>query len=137
MFDNGLPLFVTKSRKIGLTVEFLPSGTADSLHSYLTKVVRFYKRTGLLVEMCLMDMEFEVLESKSENALVNCVQLLGSMLVTLNDLLGLYKRERERARFDVSELPFGHCMPDAMVIQLIYNFLSGRMVPLESTHPER
>jgi hypothetical protein len=96
MFDNGLPLFVTKSRKIGLTVEFLPSGTTDSLHSYLTKVVRFYKRTGLLVKMCLMDMEFEVLESKSENALVNCVQLLGSMLVTLNDLLGLYKREREQ-----------------------------------------
>jgi hypothetical protein len=135
MFDNGLPLFVTKSRKIGLTVEFLPSGTTDSLHSYLTKVVRFYKRTGLLVKMCLMDMEFEVLESKSENALVNCVQLLGSMLVTLNNPLGLYKRER--ARCDVSELPFGHCMPDAMVIQLIYNFLSGRMVPLESTHPER
>ncbi|KAL7504940.1 hypothetical protein ACHAXN_002482 [Cyclotella atomus] len=73
MFVNGLSLFVTESRKIGLlTVEFLPSQTADSLHNYLTKVVRFYKRTGFLVKMCLMDMEFEVLESKSENALFNC-----------------------------------------------------------------
>jgi hypothetical protein len=34
MFVNGLSLFVTKSRKIGLlTVEFLPSQTADSLHN--------------------------------------------------------------------------------------------------------
>ncbi|KAL7508791.1 hypothetical protein ACHAXN_007099 [Cyclotella atomus] len=107
MFDNGLPLFVTKSRKIGLTVEFLPSGTTDSLHSYLTKVVRFYKRTGLLVKMCLMDMEFEVLESKSENALVNCVQLLGSML---NGASGEYSpREIARDRHGPQSQLQEHC----------------------------
>jgi hypothetical protein len=72
MFVNGLPMFITKSRKIGLLkVEFLSTRTADILYNYLTKVVRFYERTGFLVKMCLIDMEFEVLESRSEDALVN------------------------------------------------------------------
>jgi hypothetical protein len=66
MFVNGLPMFITKSRKIGLlTTEFLPSRTADSLYKHLVKVVRFYKRVGFLIRICLMDMEFEVLENKT------------------------------------------------------------------------
>lgn len=37
---------------------------------------------------------------------------------------------RERARCINSELPYGHCMPDPMVIQLIYNVVFWLNVPI-------
>jgi hypothetical protein len=73
-----------------------------------------------------MDMEFEVLESESDNALVNCT----SAREHVGDIERSIRTIRERARCDVSKLPFGHCMPDAMVIQLIYNVIFWLNVPI-------
>ncbi|KAL7479585.1 hypothetical protein ACHAW6_005310 [Cyclotella cf. meneghiniana] len=127
MFCNGLPFFVTKSRKIGLmTIEFLPSRTSDQLYNYLLKVVRFYKRGGFLIKMCLMDMEFEVLESKSEVALVNCT----AAREHVGDIERSIRTIRERARCTTSELPFGHCMPDAMLVRLLYDVVLWLNAPI-------
>ncbi|KAL7504014.1 hypothetical protein ACHAXN_002241 [Cyclotella atomus] len=127
MFANGLPFYVTKSRKIGLhTIEFLPSRTADSLHNSLVKVVRFYKRGGFLVKMCLMDMEFRPLEDKSEETLVNTT----AAREHVGDIERSIRTIRERARCETSELPYGHCMPDVMLIQLLYFVVLWLNVPI-------
>jgi hypothetical protein len=72
MFVNGLPFFITKSRGIKLiTVQFLPSHTADRLVESLHSVMRVYRRGGFIVETCLMDMEFTKIADKVTELIVN------------------------------------------------------------------
>ena len=72
MFVNGLPFFVTMSRDIKMvSVEFLPSRTAEQLRSSITKVIYIYRRGGYMVRTCLMVMEFEPLVNCIDEVIVN------------------------------------------------------------------
>ena len=60
MFICGFPFLVTYSRGIKYTTaEFIPTLTAGQLATCLMKVVYGYARGGFVVNLMLMDMEFE------------------------------------------------------------------------------
>jgi hypothetical protein len=62
LFVNGLPFLVTSLRGISLiTEEFLPLRTAKLLALTLEQVIRVYRVAGFIVQVTLMDMEFEKL----------------------------------------------------------------------------
>ncbi len=62
LFVNGLPFLVTFSRGISLImIEFLPLRTAKCLVLTLEQVIRVYGVAGFIVQVTLMDMEFEKL----------------------------------------------------------------------------
>ena len=59
-FVCGFPFLFTYSRSIKYTTaEFIPTCTAGQLAKYLMKVVYGYARGGLVVNLMLIDMEFE------------------------------------------------------------------------------
>ena len=60
MFVSGLPFLITSSRHIKLaTAELVSTRTARQLAKLLMKVVLMYVRGGFVVNLALMDMEFE------------------------------------------------------------------------------
>ena len=60
MFVSGIPFLVTFSRKIKIiTAKYVPSRTAQKLANSLTKIVNTYTREGFVIDLALMDMEFE------------------------------------------------------------------------------
>jgi hypothetical protein len=62
MFVNGLPFLVTSLRGLSLvTIEHLPSRTAKHLTLTLERVFRIYATAGFMVQMAMIDMEFEKL----------------------------------------------------------------------------
>jgi len=72
MFVNGLPFFITSSRGLSLvTIEHLPLRTAKRLVQTLERVCRVYSTTGLIVQMAMMDMEFEKLKPLMPHVALN------------------------------------------------------------------
>ncbi len=72
MFVNGLPFLVTSLRGISLvTVEYLKLKTAKRLVHTLETVVRIYGTAGFIVQIALMDIEFEKLKGKLPNVILN------------------------------------------------------------------
>lgn len=72
MFGNGLKLFVTRFRGMKpLTIEFLPSHSAEQLCSHLTKVMCLYDRGGFLVQTAFISREFECSVDKSDDILIS------------------------------------------------------------------
>jgi hypothetical protein len=64
MFVNGLPFLVTSSRGLSLVmIENLPSRTAKYLALTLERVFRIYAPARFVVQMAMMDMKFEKLET--------------------------------------------------------------------------
>ena len=60
MFVNEVPFLTTLSRRIRLfTVEHLSSRSAKQLSSSLNKVIQYYKRANFIVNVILMDQEFD------------------------------------------------------------------------------
>ena len=65
MFVCGFPFLVTYSRSIKYTTtEFIPTRTAGQLAKCLMKVVYGYARGGFVVNLMLMDMEFDKIRDK-------------------------------------------------------------------------
>ena len=63
IFVNGVPFLVTLSRKIRLlTAEHIPSCTVKQLGISLMKIVNFYQRCGYVVNVIMMDQEFDKVE---------------------------------------------------------------------------
>ena len=63
MFVSGVPFLVTLSRKIKFrTTQFLPKRTARTLADPLTKVIMLYARGGFIVNLALMDNEFDAIK---------------------------------------------------------------------------
>ena len=63
MFINGIAFLVTLSRKLKFrTVEFVPKRTAKTLAKHLTKVLMLYARGGFIVNLALMDKEFDAVK---------------------------------------------------------------------------
>jgi hypothetical protein len=71
-FVNGLSFLVTSSRGLSLvTIEYLPSRTAKCLVHTLQKVCRIYGTAGFVVQVAMMDMEFEKLRDMLPNVTLN------------------------------------------------------------------
>ena len=63
MFVSGVPFLVTLSRKIKFrTTQFLPKRTARTLTRSLTKVLIMHARGGFIVNLALMDKEFDAIK---------------------------------------------------------------------------
>ena len=60
IFVCGLPFLITFSRNIKMTTaEFTPNRTAGRLAKSIKKIVKLYARGGFIVNLALMDIEFE------------------------------------------------------------------------------
>ena len=76
MFVNGLPFMVTSSIGISLvTIEYLHSCTANRLIHTLHRVIQIYSKTGFIIHMALMDMEFEKLKDKMPNVVIDTMAM--------------------------------------------------------------
>ena len=65
IFVSSIPFLVTFSRKIKIiTTKYVPSRTAQQLANSLTKIVNTYARRGFVIDLSLMDMEFEKVRDK-------------------------------------------------------------------------
>ena len=63
MFVSGVPFLVTFSRKIKFrTAECVPKRTAKLLAKSLTKALMLYARGGFIVNLALMDKEFDAVK---------------------------------------------------------------------------
>ena len=63
MFVSGVPFLVTLSREIkSRTTQFLPKQTARTLADSLIKVLMLYSRGGFIVNLALMDKEFDAIK---------------------------------------------------------------------------
>jgi hypothetical protein len=72
LFVNGLPFLVTSSRGISLIrIEFLSLQTAKRLALTLENVIRVYGGAGFIVQVALMDMEYEKLKDVLPNITIN------------------------------------------------------------------
>ena len=72
MFVNGIPFLTTLSRNIRVfSVEFILYRTAVQLGRSLIKIVRIYTRGGFMVNVILMDQEFDKVESEVELMQIN------------------------------------------------------------------
>ena len=72
MFVNSAPFLVTFSWKIRLrTAEHIPNRTAASLVSSLSKIIQMYAKGGFVVNLVLMDQEFDKLEGKLDLVEIN------------------------------------------------------------------
>ena len=72
MFVNGLPFLITLSRKIKIfTAEYIPNRTAAQISSSINKIVKLYARNGFVVNVVMMDMEFEKFAENIGNKEVN------------------------------------------------------------------
>ena len=65
MFVNGNKFLTALSRRIRLfTADFIPTSTALQLSSSINKIVNMYARAGFVVNVVLMDQEFEKLSMR-------------------------------------------------------------------------
>ena len=116
MFVNGLPFLVTLSRGISLvTIEYLPSRTANRLIHTLDHVVQIYSKAGFAVQTALMDMEFKKLKDKMPNMVINTI--------AAREHMGEIERKirviKERVRGTINVLPYS-TSPKLMTIMLMH-----------------
>jgi hypothetical protein len=107
MFVNGLPFLVTSSRGISLvTIEYLPSRTVKRLVNTLNRVITIYGAAGYIVQISLMDIEFEKLKPLMPSITLNTT--------AAREHVGEIKRKvrviKERARSTINTLPY-HTLP--------------------------
>ncbi len=89
MIVNGLPFLVTSSRGISLvTIEYLPSRTAKRLVHTLRRVFRIYRTCGYVIQITLMDIEFEKLKHMLPEIALNTT--------AAREHEGMVERKRER-----------------------------------------
>ena len=72
LFVNGIPFFITISRKICFVdVEHMQSRTANQPSRYLNKALSLYARASYNVEVLFMDMGFDPVSTNMSNVTVN------------------------------------------------------------------
>jgi hypothetical protein len=116
MHVNGVPFFISRSRKIGFgTVEALVNQKQDTLLKSIKQVVAVYHRSGFSVRFALMDGAFDCLSIP-----------LAAMKITLNgvareehvgDIERYIRTVKERMRATLSTLPFTR-IPSQLVVEL-------------------
>ncbi len=116
MFVNGLPFLLNSARGLSLvTIEYLPSRIAKRLVHTLQIVFRIYGTAGFIVQVAMMDMEFEKLKDMLPNVTLNTT--------AAREHIGEIERKirviKERGRGTINMLPY-ETMPKLMIIELMH-----------------
>ena len=118
MFVNGLPFFITLSRKIRfMTIQYVPRRTAGELANALKTVIKLYRRAGFRPSTALMDGEFEkIRERVIDYVLVNTT--------AKNEHVGEIERKishvKDTCRCITADVPYV-VLPNRMIKRLVIN----------------
>ncbi len=116
MFVNGLPFLVTSLRGLSLvTIEHLLSRTAKHLALTLERVFRIYATAGFVVQMAMMDMEFEKLKTLLPHVALNTT----AACEHVGEIERKIRVIKKRARGTINTLPYKK-LPKMMVIELLH-----------------
>ena len=116
---------LTRSRDIKFgTVELLPSRTAPQLGSSLMKVVKLYALRGFVVNMIMLDMEFE---SVKDHVLVEVNTTAAREHV--GEIERYVRTVKERCRATISDLPF-QFYHRLVIVRLVYFAVMMTNVPV-------
>ena len=116
MFVSGLQFWVTYSRSIKYTTaEFIPNRTAGQLANSLMKVVYGYARGGFVVNLMLMDQEFEKIKDVLPLVEVNTT----AACKHVPEIKRHIRTIKERVRATTSRFPFNP-VPKMVLIQTVY-----------------
>jgi hypothetical protein len=116
LFVNGLPFLVTSFRGISLImIEFLPLRTAKRLALTLEQVIRVYGVAGFIVQVALMDVEFEKLKDVLPNITINTA----AAREHVGEIMGKIQVIKERARGMMATLPY-LTLPKITIIELMH-----------------
>ena len=96
------------------TAEFIPNRTAGRLAKSIKNIVKLYARGRFMVNLCLMDMEFEKIS--------DLVGFLEGNTTAAREHVGDVERQirliKERTRCTTSDLPF-NSIPKIVLIHVI------------------
>jgi hypothetical protein len=116
MFVNGLSFLNTSLQGLSLvTIEHLPLRTAKHLVHTLGRVFRIHATAGFVIQMVLMDMEFEKLRTMMPHVALNTTaehEHIGEVDQKIRVI-------KERARGTFNTLPYNK-PPKLMVIELLH-----------------
>ena len=116
MFVCGFPFLVTYSRSIKYTTaEFIPTQTAGRLAKCLMKVVYGYARGGFVVNLMLMDMEFDKIKDVLPMVEVNTTAAREHVPEIELRIWTI----KERVRSVISDFPFNP-VPMLVLVQTVY-----------------
>ena len=116
MFVSGIPFLVTLSDSIKYTTaEFIPTRTAGQLANSLMKVVYGYAHGGFVVNLMLMDQEFEKIKDVLPLVEVNTTAARGHVPKIERHIRTI----KERVRATTSRFLFNP-VPRMVMIQTIY-----------------
>ena len=116
MFVYGFPFLVTYSRSIKYTTsEFIPTRTARQLANSLMKVVYGYARGGFVVNLMLMDQEFEKIKDVLPLVEINTT----AAREHVPEIERRIRTIKERVRATTSHFPFNP-IPKLVLIQTLY-----------------
>ena len=109
---------MTFSRQIKFrTAEFVPKRTARSLANHIRKVLMLYARGGFIVNLALMDKDFDAVKDH--------IPFLQINTTAAREHVGEIEREirtvKERVRCTTGEFPFQH-IPTMVLIYVVYNY---------------
>jgi hypothetical protein len=97
------------------TIKHIPSRMSAQLSNSIMKIVKLYARTGLIVQLVMMDQEFDKVEN-----IVNMVKInTTAARKYVGDIERNIRVIKERSRAIVSNLPY-KILPRQVIIHLIY-----------------
>ena len=110
---------MTVSLKIdNITIQHVKSRKADVLAEGLKKACNIYGRAGYIVDILLLDPEFEKVEEFLPNVQCNFTAAREHVPVAERKIRTI----KERGRGTINLLPFAK-VPSRMVIELVYNVI--------------
>jgi hypothetical protein len=103
MFVNGLPFLVTSSQGLSLvTIEHLQLRTAKCLVHTLERAFRIYETARFVIQMALMDMDFEKLRMMMPHVALNTT----AACKHIGEVEQKNRVIKERARDMINTLPY-------------------------------
>ncbi len=116
LFVNGLPFLVTSYRGLSLVrIKYLPSRTAKHLVHTLQRVFRIYGTARFIVQVAVMDMEFEKLRDMLPNVTLNTT----AAREHVGEIEWKIRVIKERGRGTINTLPY-ETISKLMVIELMH-----------------
>jgi len=116
MFVNGLPFLVTSSRGLSLvTIGHLPLRTAKRLVQTIERVFRIYSTAGFIIQITMMDIEFEKLRPLMPQVALNTT----ATREHVGEIEQKIRVIKERARGTFNTLPYKK-IPRVMTIELLH-----------------
>jgi hypothetical protein len=116
MFINSLPFVVTSSRGLNLvTIDYLPSRITKHLVHSFEQVFKICATAGSVVQVAMMDIEFEKLKDLITNVTLNTT----AAREHVGEIEQKIRVIKERARGTMNTVPYA-TMPKLMVIKLLH-----------------